>query len=412
MYDSEEYQNAVYAGAGTVAVSGDNGYEMDEDELDEEEAEVEVEEDEDDEDDDARLYATPKSVRKLSRDLRTALQARSPGRTETHGEAERALAGTSTKVAMSPSPSPSICTGSETGNEEDGAIDDIDWSSSDSDLQLSFSPTSLSVRPDKTSTDEMLVGRLKHTPVSKQSRPRTGAVGLTTSITRPTPTRPSPLPTKPTTNTPPPPQPQPPSQSPMTSPLIIHPPGFKYPPNWHEKTPSQKWSTNPNLRARELSSSPRRIRTELPSEPEYAFRDAEIRDGLWGLVSSIEDFAEKYFSKGAHDDRTTTDENEDIMVKKEWFETLRPETAKLVNCVASGGPSGLMGWHGLFVNREKMQAVVCEMIGNVLTEQVLQHEFFGGGEEGLGAVRGVQREGKDADGEFTFGFVVGGRGWG
>ena len=37
-YDPEEYQNAVYAGAGAVAVNGDDGYEMDGNGLDEEEA--------------------------------------------------------------------------------------------------------------------------------------------------------------------------------------------------------------------------------------------------------------------------------------------------------------------------------------------------------------------------------------
>jgi len=445
-YDPEEYQNAVYAGAGTVKVHGDDGYEMDGDELDEEEAavcqlqdEAEIEagvgiddgDEDEDEDGNARLYATPKSVRKLSRDLYTALEARSSGRTNTHNEAGKTLAGTSTHVAMSPSPS--ICTGSETENDEGEILDDIDWSSSDDDLQLSFSPTTSSAGLDVTSTGEIEVDRLRHTPVSKQPRPRAGAVRLSTSITRPISTRLSPshirpssaTTTRPTPTKPSPPQP--PSQPPMTSPLTTpaHPPAFKYPQDWHEKTPEERWNTQPNLRARELSS-PRLIRAELPSEPDYAFRDAEIRDGLWSLMSSVEDFSKKYFPSGAHASHTTSsmfkdtngdgNENEngdengdgdgdgdwdvDVFINKDWFSTLPPETAKLINCVASGRPSGLWGWHDLFVNTEKMQALVCGMIGNVLSEQVLQHEFFGGGEEGVGAVRGVQREGKDLDGEF------------
>ncbi|KAI4674129.1 uncharacterized protein J4E84_010829 [Alternaria hordeiaustralica] len=334
-YDPEEYQNAVYAGAGTVAVSGDDGYEMDRNDLDEVEAAacqlqdeaefeagVEIGED-DDGDDDARPYATPKSVRKLSRDLYNAVEARGTGsrtgRTEPHDKAGKTLASTSTKITMTPSSSPSTCTGSETENEEDEAIDEIDWSSSDDDLQLSFSPTTSSAGPVITSMGEI-------------------------------------------------------------------------------ETPADKWSEQPNLRARELHASPRLIRAELASEPDYAFCDAEIRDGLWGLMSAVEEFAERYFASGADPAHTMTDENEDITVKKEWFKTLTPETAKLINCVASGGPSGLWGWHDLFVNKEKMQALVCAMIGNVLSEQVLQHAFFGGTEEGVRAVSKVQREMKDQDG--------------
>ncbi|KAI4920836.1 hypothetical protein J4E85_008951 [Alternaria conjuncta] len=428
-YDPEEYQNAVYAGAGTVAVSGDDGYEMDGDELDEEvavacqlqdeaefEAGVEIGED-DDGNDDARPYATPKSVRKLSRDLYNAVEARGTGsrasKTETHDKAGKTLASTSTRVAMSQSPS--ICTGSETENEEDEILDEIDWSSSDDDLRLSFSPTTSSAGLDVTSTGEIKVDRLKHTPVGKQPRPRAGAVRSNTTTTGPTPAKPSPspLPTKPSI-TPLPQSPSSPSYRTMPSPLTTptHPPNFAYPPEWHEKTPEERWDTNPNLRARELHASPRRIHAELPSEPLYAFRDAEIRDGLWSLMSSVEDFAKRWFKSGAHACHTTTataaHENGDghgvtighgdVFIKKEFFKTLTPETTKLINCVASGGPSGLWGWHDLFVNKEKMQALVCAMIGNLLSEQVLQHAFFGGTEEGVRAVAAVQREGKDWDG--------------
>ena len=419
-YDPEEYQNAVYAGAGTVAVSGDNGYELDEEEADEgeaaahqlqDEAEVEIEVDDEDEndgddDDDTRPYATPKSVRKLSRDLYTALEARRPGsrtgRTKTHDEAGETLAGTGTKITTSPSPSPSIRTGSETDNEEDEIIDEINWFSSDDDLQLSFSPTTSSAGPDMTGTGEIEVDRLKHTPVGKQPRSRTGAVRLTTTTTpwpittKASSSLSSAKPTKPITT------PQSPQRT-MTSPLPLaatHPPGFKYPLAWHEKTLADKWDTFPNLRARELHASPRLIRAELPSEPLYAFRDAEIRDGLWALMSGIEDFSKKYSPKGAHASHTSKDKNGDTLVHKKFFETLLPETAKLINCVASGGPSGLWGWHDLFVNKEKLQALVCAMIGNLLSEQVLQHAFFGGTEEGVRAVSKVQREMKDQDGEF------------
>jgi len=118
-------------------------------------------------------------------------------------------------------------------------------------------------------------------------------------------------------------------------------------------------------------------------------------------MSGIEDFSKKYSPKGAHASHTSKDKNGDTLVHKKFFETLLPETAKLINCVASGGPSGLWGWHDLFVNKEKLQALVCAMIGNVLSEQVLQHAFFGGTEEGVRAVSKVQREFRDEDGEST-----------
>ncbi|KAH6853055.1 hypothetical protein BKA58DRAFT_450402 [Alternaria rosae] len=288
-YDPEQYQNAVYAGAGTARVNGDDVFVLDEEEAaaHQLQAEAEVEIEDDDEDDDARPYVTPKSVRKLSRDLYTAIEARGSGsradRTEKHGEAERALAGTSTRVTVSPS----ICTGSETDNEEDEVNDDMDWPSDD-DLHLSFSPTTSSANPVMTSTNAII-------------------------------------------------------------------------------TPEQKCSTKPNLRARELSSNPKSIRAESPSEPEYAFRDAEIRDGLCHLTTSIEDFSKEHFPSGAHTSFTFKDKNGDVMMHNKFFKSLTLETAKLINCVASGGPSGLWGWHNLFVDIEKLQALVCGVIGNVLS---------------------------------------------
>ncbi|KAI4943539.1 hypothetical protein J4E91_009176 [Alternaria rosae] len=156
-YDPEQYQNAVYAGAGTAPVNGDDVYELDEEEAaaHQLQAEGEVEIEDDDEDDDARPYATPKSVRKLSRDLYTAMEVRGSGsranRTEKHGEAERALAGISTRVAVSPS----ICTGSENDNEGDEVNDDIYWPSDD-DLHLSFSPITSSANPFMTSTNAII----------------------------------------------------------------------------------------------------------------------------------------------------------------------------------------------------------------------------------------------------------------
>jgi hypothetical protein len=79
-----------------------------------------------------------------------------------------------------------------------------------------------------------------------------------------------------------------------------------------------------------------------------------------------------------HTSFTFKDKNGDVMMHNKFFKSLTPETAKSINCVASGGPTGLWGWHNLFVDVERLQALVCGMIGNVLNEEVLQHGFFGG----------------------------------
>lgn len=164
-------------------------------------------------------------------------------------------------------------------------------------------------------------------------------------------------------------------------------------------TSSQKWSINPNLHARELAFDPKLIQSQLPDEPEYAFRDAEIRDGIWQLMSGIEGFAKEWFPRGADLAYVSETENSDAVLPPSFYSSLAPETVKVIACVASGGPSGVRGWHDLFVDGEKLQALVCGIIGNVLSEQVFQHCFFGGTEEGVEAVRAVERDMKDEDGE-------------
>ncbi|KAL1795389.1 hypothetical protein ACET3X_007205 [Alternaria dauci] len=73
------------------------------------------------------------------------------------------------------------------------------------------------------------------------------------------------------------------------------------PPNWRRTIPSQKWTTHPNLRARDLSSDAARIRQDLPLEPGYAFRDTEIRDSIWYLMSCIERFSKAFIPEGGVD---------------------------------------------------------------------------------------------------------------
>ena len=189
---------------------------------------------------------------------------------------------------------------------------------------------------------------------------------------------------------------------------------ISHPTAWPTLSPSQKWSTDPNLHARQLQRNPQLILAQLPNEPAYAFRDTELRDTIWALMHRIEDFAKTFFPqeqqrRGAHassplgdDDGGNNNEDDRVeMVLDERFcSGLSPETARVIACIASGGPGGVSGWHDLFLNREKMQALVCGLIGNVVSEQVLQHGFFGGTEEGVQRVREVEKDMRDSDGEY------------
>ncbi|RYN15451.1 hypothetical protein AA0112_g12751 [Alternaria arborescens] len=189
---------------------------------------------------------------------------------------------------------------------------------------------------------------------------------------------------------------------------------ISHPTAWSTLHPSETWSTNPNLHARQLHSDTQRILAQLPNEPAYAFRDTEIRDAIWALMHRIEDFARTFFlqqqqqhRQGAHassplgdDDGGNNNGNDrvDVVLDKHFYSGLSPETARVIACVASGGPGGVSGWHDVFMNREKMQALVCGIIANVVSEQVLKHGFFGGTEEGVQRVREVEKDMRDSDG--------------
>jgi hypothetical protein len=137
----------------------------------------------------------------------------------------------------------------------------------------------------------------------------------------------------------------------------------------------EMWATRPNKRAREmLKSYPQRARQFIQAEvqePEYALRDVEIRDGLWHLMDLME-----RLSKQTCDNSMPSGIFRETI--EDRFKEFTPETAKIIGCVASGGPGGAEGWKHLFVNLEKRRALVQAIIGNVLVEQVFQHMFFGG----------------------------------
>lgn len=145
------------------------------------------------------------------------------------------------------------------------------------------------------------------------------------------------------------------------------------PSGWDQLTPASKWDVMPNLRARELlaahpASSEAIIKAEI-SEPEYALRDVEIRDALWQIMDEMSGFTKKFFAFECH--------HKDNVIPEDWFTRLASQTAKIIGCVASDGPSGVDGWHDLFIDPEKRCALICAIIGNILVEQVLQHPFFG-----------------------------------
>jgi hypothetical protein len=160
------------------------------------------------------------------------------------------------------------------------------------------------------------------------------------------------------------------------------------------------WADEPNVRARRivkltssLEEAAERIKVEL-TEPEYAFRDVEIRDTMWQIMDETERFARHFFSEDVPHDK---DELEVV------FEELEPETVKIIGCVASGGPGGRDGWRDLFWDVQKRRALVCAIIGNVFSEQVFQHACFGASEKLLKELKDIQERMQDEDSKYSLG---------
>lgn len=154
----------------------------------------------------------------------------------------------------------------------------------------------------------------------------------------------------------------------------------------------QKHATKPNLHARLLLESnnhsiPRFLHSiNLPAS---ACHDTEIRDGLRILVNQISDLAETHFGFRA-----------EAAQLRAVLGSLPKQTVRIIGCVASGGPGGAKGWEALFLDKEKRQALVCAVVGNVIVEQVLKHLFFGGTKEQIGEVEGLQFTHRHEDGMF------------
>jgi hypothetical protein len=158
------------------------------------------------------------------------------------------------------------------------------------------------------------------------------------------------------------------------------------------------WDDAPNLRAQDFILEAQRSRGDAAyliqrsiREPEYSLRDVEIRDGLWQMYSQMEDFSRVHF---AFDFQKDTQH----VALENMFGSMSRETVKIIGCVASGGPEGEDGWRSLFYDQEKRHALVCAILGNVISEQVLQHIFFGGAPEDIEDVAILQERHRDADG--------------
>lgn len=166
------------------------------------------------------------------------------------------------------------------------------------------------------------------------------------------------------------------------------------------------WDSAPNKRARQILATAKdkaaaaaAIKEDMRNfasqeEPEYALRDIEIRDGLWQVMDKMEKFARKHFDF----EFSNTPANRRTLTNVA-FPSLKPESVKVIGCVASGGPSGQDGWRDLFFDKQKRRALVCAVIGNVITEQVYQHSFFGGSREDEDAIKKIQQKHKDEDGK-------------
>ena len=172
---------------------------------------------------------------------------------------------------------------------------------------------------------------------------------------------------------------------------------------WHENSAEKRWKEEPNEYARELFTAygtrdiaQKMIRTGV-KEPEYALRDTEIRDGLWKIMGHMENFSAKFFNHRAQVPHG--------LKWDEWFRMLTPETAKVIGCVASGGPAGVHGWHDLFISEHKRRALICAIIGNVLVEQVFQHTFFGAEEKNIDVITALQEKYRNEDGTYILIFV-------
>ncbi|KAF2006578.1 hypothetical protein P154DRAFT_219732 [Amniculicola lignicola CBS 123094] len=125
-------------------------------------------------------------------------------------------------------------------------------------------------------------------------------------------------------------------------------------------------------------------------EPIYAFKDVEIRDGMWANMDRIQLLVKEFFTWEHQGGNATL---------RRAFQSMEPETVRVIGCIASGGPGAQEGWRRLFKVGVQRRALVAGIIGNVLVEQVYQHALFGGTKEQLRDLQRIQIKEADRDGK-------------
>jgi hypothetical protein len=208
-------------------------------------------------------------------------------------------------------------------------------------------------------------------------------------------------------------QESPPSRRPSHQPLRVDIPESEIAQAGPSTAPSRKrsststmvttaWDTTPNKKARsvlkanasDVEKAGKAIKQDTTlAEPEYAFRDVEIRDALWDIMTKMQDFAGKYFGFNFEDNAR----NRKKLTAA--FQTMTPETVMIIRCIGSGGPGGQDGWRDLFFNKEKRKALVCGIIGKLFVQQVYQHSFFGSSIIDETELARLQKQHQDEDGK-------------
>ncbi|KAF2182506.1 hypothetical protein K469DRAFT_690636 [Zopfia rhizophila CBS 207.26] len=123
-------------------------------------------------------------------------------------------------------------------------------------------------------------------------------------------------------------------------------------------------------------------------EPYYALKDVEIRDAIWKIMDLTQRLANAHFGFKLNNRQ----------LSKQQFSSLRPETIKVIGCIASGEPGGTDGWPELFIDEQQRKALVCGIVGNVVVEQVFQSVFFGGSEADVAELNEIRFKHRGEDG--------------
>lgn len=153
------------------------------------------------------------------------------------------------------------------------------------------------------------------------------------------------------------------------------------------------------------SENPRKYVQTALQEPEYSIRDTEIRDSLLRLQDLMATFAESLFTFEVPHRKDSLVKNGTLLPN--FYQQFDHTTVKIIGCIASSGPTGIQGWHDFFLDTEKRKALVLGILGNVVTEQIFGHLFFGGRSDEVQKVNQLQKDLKYEDGKsFTCPFYI------